>query len=122
MKRVINHTAYNTETAVWLAEFDNRWCSSEAEHWDETLMLTKTGKLFLHKSGGARTKYAQPVEGDEGWLEWGQVIEPITVEEAKAWVENAEKMYKKDDELSLGFIPPYNNLTKLNNLLDRLVA
>lgn len=116
MKKVINHTAYNTETAKWLVEFDNHW-ADEANHWEETLMLTKTGKLFLYKAGGARTKYAQPVEGDEGWLGWGQTIEPITVEEAKAWVENAEKQDKNDNDLLLEY-----HVKDLSNLLDKMTA
>ena len=84
MKKVINGRMYNTETAGWIAETGNNLGQNDF-HWEEEdLYQKKTGEFFLAGRGGALTKYGK---GDGRYL-WGssQII-PLSMDEAKAWVE-----------------------------------
>lgn len=79
MKKIINGSRYDTDTAKRLGYWENGpdirdlfWCS-------ESLYRTKAGKYFLHGSGGRGSRYASAPNG-------GQII-PITEDGAKAWAE-----------------------------------
>ena len=84
MKKVINGSLYDTETAKLLGE-DSYSNPRDFAHWRETLYRTKSGKYFLHGKGGAMTKYAVSV----GQNEWsgGEKIIPLTLESAQKWAE-----------------------------------
>lgn len=79
MKKVINGSRYDTDTAKRLGYCENGpdirdlfWCS-------ETLYRTKAGKYFLHGDGGPGSRYASSPNGEQ--------IIPITEDGAKAWAE-----------------------------------
>ena len=84
MKKVINGSLYDTETAKLLGE-DSYSNSRDFAHWRESLYRTKSGKYFLHGEGGAMTKYAVCV----GQNEWsgGEKIIPLDLESAQKWAE-----------------------------------
>lgn len=84
MKKVINGALYDTETAKLLGE-DSYSNPRDFRHWVEKLYRTKSGKYFLHGSGGPMTKYAVSV----GLNEWsgGEKIIPLDLEAAQAWAE-----------------------------------
>ena len=84
MKKVINGSLYDTETAKLLGE-DSYSNPRDFAHWRETLYRTKSGKYFRHGKGGAMTKYAVSV----GQNEWsgGEKIIPLTLESAQKWAE-----------------------------------
>lgn len=84
MKKVINGSLYDTETAKLLGE-DSYSNPRDFAHWRESLYRTKSGKYFLHGEGGAMTKYAVCV----GLNEWsgGEKIIPLDLESAQKWAE-----------------------------------
>ena len=84
MKKVINGSLYDTETAKLLGE-DSYSNPRDFAHWRESLYRTKSGKYFLHGEGGAMTKYAVCVSLNE-WS-GGEKIIPLDLESAQAWAE-----------------------------------
>lgn len=84
MKKVIDGALYNTSTAKLLGQ-DSYSNPGDFQHWKEALYRTKSGKYFLHGSGGPMTKYAVCV----GQNEWcgGEKIIPLDLESAQKWAE-----------------------------------
>lgn len=84
MKKVINGSVYDTDTAKKLAE-DRFGNQSDFHHWEEALYRTKSGRYFLHGEGGAASKYAVCV----GQNEWcgGEKIIPLDIDAAQRWAE-----------------------------------
>ena len=84
MKKVINGSLYDTETAKLLGE-DSYSNPRDFAHWRESLYRTKSGKYFLYGAGGALTKYAVCV----GQNEWsgGEKIIPLDLDSAQKWAE-----------------------------------
>lgn len=79
MKKIINGSRYDTETAKRLGYWENMpdvmdlfWCS-------ETLYRTKAGKYFLHGDGGPGSRYANFPRGEQ--------IIPLSEDAAKNWAE-----------------------------------
>lgn len=84
MKKVINGSLYDTETAKLLGE-DSYSNPRDFAHWRESLYRTKSGKYFLHGEGGAMTKYAVCVAQNE-WSS-GEKIIPLDLDSAQKWAE-----------------------------------
>lgn len=84
MKKVINGSLYDTETAKLLGE-DSYSNPRDFAHWRESLYRTKSGKYFLHGEGGAMTKYAVCV-GQNEWSS-GEKIIPLDLDSAQKWAE-----------------------------------
>ena len=84
MKKVINGSLYDTETAKLLGE-DSYSNPGDFHHWAEQLYRTKSGKYFLHGEGGPASKYVREI----GQNEWsgGEKIIPLTLESAQKWAE-----------------------------------
>lgn len=84
MKKVIDGSLYNTETAKELGSntHSNR---SDFNYFSETLYRTRSGKYFIHGEGGPMSKYAVST----GQNEWsgGEHIEPISIDTAREWAE-----------------------------------
>lgn len=87
MKKIISGKMYNTETAKLIFEKSNRdyVTYGDYNYKEETIYLKKTGEFFLHGVGGAGTCYSELIGG---CLSAGESIEPLTVDEAKAWIED----------------------------------
>lgn len=85
MKKVINGSLYNTETAKRLLEWDNRRYGS-LDFCSEVLYLTRSGKYFLHGEGGAMSKYSCSC-GSNHWTS-GEMIIPMTEAAAREWAED----------------------------------
>lgn len=73
MKQVIDGLLYNTETAHTIGNYYNNKTYSDFDCIDETLYKTKKGRYFIHHDNGVRCG--------------GEYIEPVSVEEAKEWLE-----------------------------------
>ena len=84
MRQIINGKLYDTDTA------------DECGYWyygrpgdffyeDETLYRKATGEFFIAGKGGPKTKYSIQIETN-CWS-GGKRIIPLTVDEAKVWVE-----------------------------------
>lgn len=93
MEKVINNRRYNTATAQEIGHAESG-LTGDLDWWSETLYQKRNGEFFLAGEGGARTDYARPT-GTEN-LTGGEKIVPLTLEEAKKWVE--ENMTAEDYE------------------------
>ena len=78
MKQIINGKMYNTETAKYIDYYTNNRGRNDYNYVREELYLKKTGEFFLY-----REFYAY---GEGGGFR--ERIYPLTVDEAKNWVEN----------------------------------
>lgn len=85
MKKVIDGSLYNTDTARLLGEWDNRRYGS-LDFCGERLYRTKSGKYFLHGEGGAMSKYARSC-GSNQWSS-GEMIIPMSGSAACEWAES----------------------------------
>ena len=85
MKKVINGTLYNTETARKLGGWSNTYNYRDFNYCEETLYRTKSGKFFIHGEGGAMSKYAQTISSNE-WS-GGEKIIPLSAQNAMKWAE-----------------------------------
>lgn len=84
MKKVIDGSLYNTETATRLGVWDNGIFSNIGSV-DEALYVTRAGKYFLHGFGGSNTKYAEQTSNNH-WSS-GEAIIPLSAEAARKWAE-----------------------------------
>ena len=73
MKKTINKTVYNTETAKKLGHFAEGFFG-DPSGFEEILYITKKGKYFTYGIGGETSKY--PTE----------TIKELTEKEAEDWI------------------------------------
>lgn len=85
MKKVINGSRYNTDTAKKLANWESDQDYNGLYHEEEALCRTKAGNLFLWCSGGAASRYGKKVESNR-WTS-GEMIQPVSEEDARKWAE-----------------------------------
>ncbi len=84
MKKIINGKSYNTDTAKTLGTYDNGYSNNDFDYCYEELYVKHTGEFFLLGIGGARSKYSMTIGNSYCG---GSEIVPLTVNEAKSWVE-----------------------------------
>ena len=84
MKKIINGSLYNTETARNLSSWANGLTPNDFGYCSETLYRTKSGKYFIHGEGGPQSTYGE-WHGNTGG--WGEEIRPYTPSEAREWAE-----------------------------------
>ena len=85
MRKIINGKMYDTETAKEIGQASNNLSSSDFRYYEEKLFRKKTGEFFLYGHGGPLTEYRKAC-GDM-WSGGSKII-PISLDEAKIWVEN----------------------------------
>ena len=85
MKKIINGLAYNTDTAKEIDSYCNELPMSDFCYLEETLYQKDNGEFFLHGNGGARSAYCTFYS--DGSVSGGENIIPLSVDEAKEWVE-----------------------------------
>lgn len=88
MKRIINGKRYDTDTATHIAKYESDHGVGDFHYYREDLYLKKTGEFFLWGEGGGLSPYAAAYPGG-GW-QYGEKIVPLTLDEAKSWVEKIE--------------------------------
>ena len=104
MKKIINGSSYNTETAKQLATWDNSSDYGDMSHYSESLYRTRSGKFFMHGEGGAMSKYSESC-GNNSWGGGEQII-PLTPTAAAEWAEEKldgddyAKIFGEPDEAS----------------------
>lgn len=121
MNKVINGKRYDTETAELVGEWDNGHRYGEFQYECEELYRKKTGEFFLYGSGGAMSSYAVP-SGNSNWT-GSSKITPISIDEAKKWVEknldadDYEKYFELEEEGNIAFslLIPDSLYKKLKN-------
>ena len=102
MKKIIGGKRYDTDTATEIATLTSSYPANDFNYWEETLYLKKTGEFFIYGYGGPASRYSVE-NGLNSWV-GGEAIKPISVEEAKAWGEEAmdadewENIFGKIDE------------------------
>lgn len=84
MKKIIDGKLYNTETATFIAEWDNGLNFTDFNYVDKTLYQTQKGNFFLQFEGGCMSHYGKHVGGN-GYAMRGLL--PFTNEEAADWLE-----------------------------------
>ena len=84
MKKIINRSLYNTETARFIGTWDNGAEYGQMNRSDEYLYQTKSGKYFLLGEGGPMTTYA---EHHGNHTSGSEKIIPLTASEAREWAE-----------------------------------
>ena len=84
MNKIIGGKRYDTETAEAVGDWSNGRYGRDFEACSETLFRKRTGEFFLYGEGGPMSKYAVSHGNNTSG---GEVIEPLTVDEAKAWAE-----------------------------------
>lgn len=100
-KKIINNKVYDTNTARFLAGWNNGRYGNDFERCSEELYIKKTGEYFIYGKGGPMTQYARTC----GQNEWagGWKIKPLTETEAREWAE--EKLNGDEFEEIFGAIP-----------------
>jgi len=84
MKKIINSSLYNTNTARLIGSCDNGMPRNDFSYSEESLYRTKSGKYFLHGEGAANSKYGV-WSGNSGGP--GEEIRPYSPVEAREWAE-----------------------------------
>lgn len=108
MKKVIEGSLYNTETARELGSIEPAgYNHNDFTYFKETLYLTKSGKYFLHGQGGGNSRYGEWVGNTGGW---GEQIRPYSLREAKDW---AEDNLDGDNYIEIFGNPEENDETKV---------
>lgn len=103
MKKVINNTLYNTETAKRLGSYQHLY-PGDLYYFSEELYRTKSGKYFIYGEGGPTSKYSE-MTGNNSWS-GGEKIIPISEGKAKEWAEQ----YLDGDEYIAAFGDPEDDI------------
>ena len=83
MQSIIDGKEYDTKTAKMVGD-DYHFNICDWHHYSEELYQKANGEFFLYGEGGPLSSYA--VECKNKWCS-GERITPLTIEEAKAWIE-----------------------------------
>ena len=120
MNKVINGKRYDTETAELVGEWTNGHRYGEFQYECEKLYRKKTGEFFLYGWGGAMSSYAVPY-GNNNWT-GSSKITPISIDEAKEWVEenldadDYEKLFELEEgNIAFSLLLPENLYNKLKD-------
>ncbi len=84
MKKIINGSLFNTETARLVGSWDNGIYGNDFRSCSEDLYQTKSGKYFIHGEGGAMSTYAVHHGNNTSGSEQ---IRDLTASEAREWAE-----------------------------------
>lgn len=120
MKRIINGKRYDTNTAQFIKTYSSGLSISDFRYYDESLYLKKTGEFFLYATGNGSSMYASKYGDLRGP---GEKIVPLTLDEAKAWVEKIEdpdlyeELFEVEEEGNIAFslLLPENLYKKLDD-------
>lgn len=83
MRKIINGSRYDTDTAKKMGHWESDQDYTSFYHCEETLYRTKAGKWFIYGMGNAATVYA--VRRSDGWTAPGEQIVPLSDEIAQKW-------------------------------------
>lgn len=84
MKKIIDGSLYNTETAKLIGSYDNGRMFTDFDYFEEELYLTRSGKYFLYGHGGGNSRYGE-WHGNSGGP--GYAINAMSYSEAREWAE-----------------------------------
>lgn len=72
MRKIINGKLYDTDTAVSIGQCESG-IPGDLDYVSETLYQKKTGELFIHGEGGARSCYSESC-GNNSWSSGSAII------------------------------------------------
>ena len=84
MKKIIKGSVFDTTTAKHLGGL-SYLKPGDFSYFSENLYKTRSGKYFIHGSGGSASPYSKQVSQNE-W-EAGETIFAVSMERAKDWAE-----------------------------------
>ena len=84
MRKIINGKLYNTDTARLVGNYRYGY-PRDFEYWEEALYQKQNGEYFLCGEGGPMSCYAVHCGNESSG---SSAITPMTVKEAKEWVEH----------------------------------
>jgi hypothetical protein len=93
MKKIINGKKYDTFTATEIFNWDNDQYGFS--RCSETLYRKSTGEFFLYGQGGPMSKYSRRID-QNSWCEGEQIV-PLTLEEAKLWLEEKSTVQRYEE-------------------------
>lgn len=115
MKKIINGSRYDTDTAKHIGSASSTALPGDFDYWESDLYRTKAGKYFLYRQG-----FGYPVEDNH--LGFGSEIIPLDESTARQW---AEKCLDADKyEAAFGAVTEDARFTVVlpESLLDKLDA
>jgi len=112
MKKIIEGAKYDTDTAKEIGS-DSFSNSGDFSYWSETLYRTKSGKYFLHGTGGGLSKYSQST-GNNNYT-GGSRIEPMDRPSAMEWAE--KHLSTSEYEVVFGEVSEGEEKEQLNILI-----
>ena len=101
MKKTINETYYNTDTAKELADIGNGLPINDPKHYVCKFYRSKNGDFFLYISFGPDSDFAKTNDGTR----WVREIIPLSIREANIWAKNKME-YDAIDEVFGGELIP----------------
>lgn len=84
MKKIINGKKYDTDTAREVDSYQDGYCG-DFHMIAEWLHRKRTGEFFVYGKSGAAGRYGKRVDNNS-WR-GGSGIRPLSIEEAKRWIE-----------------------------------
>lgn len=81
MKKIINGSRYDTDTAKCLGRDRSSSSASDFSYWEQELYRTKAEKYFVHKVSFGYPK-------SDGSFGWGEEIVPVSEAAARQWAEH----------------------------------
>lgn len=113
MKKIINGSRYNTETAQRLGTHETG-LPGDINHRGQELYRTKAGKYFIYLYGNGFPK-------PDGWWGWGEEITPISEDAARQWAKQhldgdayEAAFGKVEEDARLNVLLPQELLDKLD--------
>lgn len=112
MKKIINGSRYNTETAQLLGTYETGM-PGDINHRGEELFRTRVEKYFIHHYGNCFPKPSG------GWG-WGEELIPVSEDDARQWAE--QRLDGDAYEAAFGEVDENARLNVLlpQELLDKL--
>jgi hypothetical protein len=98
MKRIVSYHVYDTSTDKALGTWTNQKSRVSTSYYEETLYVTPAGEYYLHLVGGpdSPARLGWGGRADFGIAGMGELIEPLTDEEAWAWERKFAPKEKSD--------------------------
>lgn len=84
MKKIINQKRYNTDASTLVLEWQpDNFPADDPKHVEFNRLYRKsTGEYFIHGKGGAMSPYADMKNAKKGIISAGEMLIPVSLEEA----------------------------------------
>ena len=114
MKKIIDQTMYNTDTATEIGEWEDIANLGNAHYYTETLYQKKNGEFFIYGEGQPFSPYGQVVQG--GHTDSSDIV-ALDPSEARQWAE--EKLDPDKYEEIFGEVSENGNVKEVTTQLSK---